>query len=127
MIEISVIDFHRAGFEGVRVRDSIEDLLIERELPLHLTGWSQDINGHRIGDVTHTDYPTNMLYEFPVFGAQASHELLKQAVANAEAGAQAAGFAKRGRRLYKLVLVNGEDQKLWVRVGNEWVDKQSSP
>lgn len=121
MINISTFDYFVAGFDDLKILDAMSDLEAYADLPLYVS-IVEYVNGHKEGPETHSFYPARSLYEFPVDGAEADREALDQAIAAADERASEAGFGVQGERLYKLVLVKSEDDRIWVQVGNRWQD-----
>lgn len=120
MIEMSMLEFHRSSFHEYRVRESEEELIAEIEIPFRFTSYSADPNGNQIGDFRLVEFPRKSLYEFEVGPGPIDRQLLNAAIEHAEQQALAAGHAVKGRRVYQLVLVRSANEKIWVRVGNEW-------
>ena len=120
MIQISALDFYCAGFEGLRVLDSMANLEAHKALPVHVIVADYDINSRRKGEESHCEYPAGSVFGIPIEDQDVSQEVLTRAIETAEESATNSGIQIRGQRIYKLILVRDVEDQVWIQVGNRW-------
>ena len=122
MIKIYTVDLYAAGFQDFCTCKTTDAVLVRNERPMKISTATYDLNGRAKEPETHVYYPKNSLYEFQVDGSEVERETLANAIQEAEHKAMKAGFEKHGDRIYRLILSEDDDHKIWVQIGNSWSD-----